>query len=272
VAKRKGGKVIPQSDLSKKITPPQHPSSSSNATDSGVDADIVAGGAASGVASKTAVPSEVTGAADPQASLVPNPKNSSPSRKANEVPTTDSDSVAAIVAGGGGAVIDAASDTPVRSDVARADAKGSPKKKSSTPRKGVKMKETLSKSGWIGTWDNQEQRDPSYHYSLGMTLPPQRESSPRLAKAKFSPSNLTVSSTIITPPIRNSKQDITDLNRTASSGHGTVTTLAPPEVKNAASSSIDDSTSINESSSASAISKDNSWCGARQCGTKILKT
>jgi hypothetical protein len=89
-----------------------------------------------------------------------------------------------------------------------------------------------------------------------MTLPPRRESSPRLAKAKFSPSNLTVSSTITAPPIQHLKQDITELNRTASSGHGTVTTLAPPEVKNAASSSIDDSTSIDESSSA--ISKDNS--------------
>lgn len=255
-AKRKGGKVIPQSDPSKKITTPQHPSSSSNDTDSVADADVVAGGAASVVASKTAVPSEVTGAADPQASLVSNSKKSrSPSRNANEVKTTDSDAVAAIVAEGGGAVLGNASDTPNRIDVARADAKGSPKKKSSTPRKGVKIQEAQSKPGWIGTWDNQEQRDPSYHYS-GMTLPPRRESSPRLAKAKFSPSNLTVSSTITTPPIRNSKQDINELNCTASSGHGTVTTLAPPEVNNAASSSIDDSTSIDESSSA--ISKDNS--------------
>ena len=256
-AKRKGGKVIPQSDPSKKITTPQHPSSSSNDIGSVADADVVAGGAATVVASKTAVPSVVTGAADPQASLVSNSKKSrSPSRNANEVKTTDSDAVAAIVAGGGGAVIGAASDTPYCSDVARADAKGSPQKKSTTPRKGVKGKEGQRKQGWIGTWHNEEQRDPSYHRS-GMKLPPRRQSSPRAAKAhQSSPSNMTISSTLTTPPMRNSKQDINELDCTAS-GHGTVTTLAPPDVNNAASSSIDDSISIGDESS-SAISKDNS--------------
>jgi hypothetical protein len=242
-AKRKAGKVIPPSDPSKKITTPQHPSSSSNDIGSVADADVVAGGAATVVASKTAVPSVVTGAADPhQASLVSNSKKSrSPSRNASEVKTTDSDAVAAIVAKGGGAVLGDASDTQMNS---------------TTPRKGVKGKEGQRKQGWIGTWHNEEQRDPSYHRS-GMKLPPLRQSSPRAAKAhQSSPSNMTISSTLTTPPMRNSKQDINELDCTAS-GHGTVTTLAPPDVNNAASSSTDDSTSIGDESS-SPISKDNS--------------
>jgi hypothetical protein len=225
-AKRKAGKVIPPSDPSKKITTPQHPSSYSNDIGSVADADVVAGGAATVVASKTAFPSVVTGAADPhQASLVSNSKKSrSPSRNASEVKTTDSDAVAAIVAKGGGAVLGDASDTQMNS---------------TTPRKGVKGKEGQRKQGWIGTWHNEEQRDPSYHRS-GMKLPPLRQSSPRAAKAhQSSPSNMTISSTLTTPPMRNSKQDINELDCTAS-GHGTVTTLAPPDVNNAASSSTDD--------------------------------
>ena len=305
--KRKVGKVISQLDPSKKINP-SHPSSSSNATDSDADAAIIDGGAASGAPSETPVRSELA-LARADANALP-PKKSSTPRKGknlNEGQKTDSDANEAIVAGGaapgaasvspvrsevacadpkasppkksstprkakylnegqrndsdadeaivaGGAASDAASDTPVRSEVACADAKASPPKKSSTPRQGVKEKEAQSKPSWIGTWHLQEQRDPSYQYS-GKTLPARRESSPRLAaKAKASPSNQTVSSNISTPPIRNSKQDITQLHPTAS-GHGAVTTHASPDVK-AASSSIEDSTSIDESSSD--ISKNNS--------------
>ena len=205
--KRKVGKVISQLDPSKKITL-SHPSSSSNATDSGADADIVAGGALSGAASETPVRSEVA-RADPKAST---PKKSSTPRKGknlNEGQRTDSNSDADIVAGG--ALSGAASETPVRSEVAHADPKAS-----------------------------------------------RRKSSPRLAaKAKASPSNQTVSSNITTPPIRNSKQETTQLHPTAS-GHRAVTTHAPPDV-NAGLSSIDDS-SIEESSSA--ISKDDSSGGS----------
>ena len=250
--KRKVGKVISQLDPSKKINP-SHPSSSSNATDSDADAAIIDGGAASGAPSETPVRSELA-LARADANALP-PKKSSTPRKGknlNEGQKTDSDANEAIVAGG--AAPGAASVSPVRSEVACADAKASPPKKSSTPRQGVKEKEAQSKPSWIGTWHLQEQRDPSYQYS-GKTLPARRESSPRLAaKAKASPSNQTVSSNISTPPIRNSKQDITQLHPTAS-GHGAVTTHASPDVK-AASSSIEDSTSIDESSSD--ISKNNS--------------
>ena len=179
-------------------------------------------------------------------------KKINPSHPSSSSNATNSDADTAIV--DGGAASGATPETPVPSELAHADAKSSPPKKSSTPRQCVKVKEAQSKPSWIGTWHLQEQRDPSYQYS-GKTLPARRESSPRLAaKAKASPSNQTVSSNITTPPIRNSKQDITQLHPTAS-GHGAVTTHAPPDV-NAASSSIEDSTSIDESSSA--ISQNNS--------------